>query len=146
MSPDSPLFGRITIGSARKSLGHAALSLLMIRAAEEIRRAKHRDDLLITLEFSPSKLPDSTVFDRASVIEQQVASHCITDLSAESPFPGITVGRVAAVMMTPEYAAYEALCEPDRRQGLTTPEIERIMADYFAVAPDCYQHFPKWID
>ena len=145
MSPESKLFGRVSIGANRSSLGHAPLNILLVRASQEIQKAKHREDMIITLEMSPSKLPDSTVFDKATVIEQQLATAIVTDPNEESPFPGITVGRVAEVMMTPEYVAYEEICEPDKRMGLLPSEIDRITQEYFAIARDCFDHFPKWI-
>lgn len=146
MSPDSKFYGRLSIGANRSSLGHAPMKVILIRASEQIQKAKHREDMIITLEMSPSRLPDSTVFDKAAVIEQQLSSSVITDPDVESPFPGITVGRVAEVMMTPEYVAYEAICSPDKRMGLSQPDIDRITQEYFRVCPDCFEHFPKWID
>lgn len=145
MSPESKLYGRLAIGAARTSLGHAPMNVILIRAAEEIKKAKHREDMLITLEMSPSRLPDSTLFDKTSVMEQQLAANISTDMDAESPFPGITIGRVAEVMMTPEYNAYEAICDPLKRQGLSQSDIDRITQEYHAVARDCFEHFPKWI-
>lgn len=145
MSPDSKLYGRLTVGANRSSLGHAPLNVLLVRASQEIQKAKHREEMIITLEMSPSRLPDSTVFDKAAVIEQQLSSSIITDADAESPFPGITVGRVAEVMMSPEYVAYESICEPEKRMGLSQPDIDRITQEYHNLARDCFQHFPKWI-
>lgn len=145
MSPDSKLYGRLSIGVNRTSLGHAPLTILLVRASQEIQKAKHREEMVITLEMSPTRLPDSTVFDKASVMEQQLSANIITDPDAESPFPGITMGRVSDVMMTPEYTAYEAICEPEKRMGLGQGDIDRITQEYHAIAKDCFPHFPKWI-
>jgi len=49
------------------------------------------------------------------------------------------------VMMTPEYNAYEAICDPLKRQGLSQSDIDRITQEYHSVACDCFEHFPKWI-
>lgn len=145
MSPESKLYGRLTVGANRSSIGHAPLNVLLVRASQEIQKAKHREEMIITLEMSPSRLPDSTVFDKAAVIEQQLSSSIITDPNSESPFPGITVGRVAEIMMTPEYIAYEAICEPDKRMGLNSVEVELIRFTYQSAYEDCFQYFPKWI-
>jgi hypothetical protein len=146
MSPESKLYGRLTVGANRSSIGHAPLNVLLVRASQEIQKAKHREEMIITLEMSPSRLPDSTVFDKAAIIEQQLSNSIVTDPNAESPFPGITVGRVAQVMMTPEYVAYAAICEPDKRMTLHQTEIDAIRIAYKRVAGDAMDYFPKWVD
>ena len=145
MNPDTPLFGRITIGSNRTSLGRSAISTLMIRAMEQIRKARHRDDLVIQIEISPARLPDSTTFDRQALLELQVAEQTVVDPSSESPFPGITVGEVADAMSSPEYEAYAEICDPVKRQGLGQATLEKIQADYVSKFPMCAMHFPRWI-
>ena len=146
MSPDTPLFGRMTIGSNRINLGRGGFNLLMVRATEQLQKHRVNDDTVIQIECSRNRLQDSTTFDKMQVVEQQLASQVITDMSAESPFPGITVGRVAEVMMTQEYISFEAICSPDKRLGLTMRDVERIQLAYFQAFPDCAPHFPKWID
>lgn len=145
MSPDTPLFGRLTLGSNRINLGRGGMSVLLIRASEQVQKHRIGDDTVIQIEMCRNKLMDSTTFDRAAVVEQQLAGNIITDHNEESPFPGITIGRVADVMMTPEYVAYEAICEPEKRMGLSQPDIDRITQEYHAIAKDCFPHFPKWI-
>lgn len=145
MSPETPMFARLTHGAKRINLGRAPINVLMIRAMEEMKKIRKADEMVLQLEFGTSKLMDSTTFDRAAIQEQEFAQNLVTDRDAESPFPGITIGRVADVMMTPEYTAYEAICEPEKRMGLSQPDIDRITQEYHAIAKDCFPHFPKWI-
>lgn len=146
MSPDLPLYGRITINAARTSLGRADVATMMIRAMEQVRKTRKTDEVMIQIEMSLVKLPDSTTFDRAALIENQLAAATIVDDNAESPFPGITVGRVAECMASPEYEAFAAICEPANRIGLTQDDLDRIAAPYIEKYFDCSHHFPKWID
>ncbi len=146
MSPDTPLFGRMTLGSNRVSLGRGGFNILMIRASEQLQKHRVSDDTVIQIECSRNRLQDATTFDKMQVVEQQLATQIITDHSADSPFPGITVGRVAEVMMSPEYLAYEAICEPSKRMGLSASEINSIILNYHETFPDCHLHFPKWIN
>lgn len=145
MSPDTPLFGRLTLGGSKISLGRAGFNILMIRASEQIQKHRIGDDTIIILEASRGKLMDSSSLDRAAVQEHQFNENIITDSNAESPFPGITIGRVAEVMMTHEYVAYEAICDPTKRQGLSQVDIQEITMAYHSIARDCFPHFPKWI-
>ena len=146
MSPDTPMFGRLTVGANRVSLGRAGTTTLLIRLAQEIRKLRPNDDTVIQVELSRSPIPDSTTFDRLARSEQQLAERIITNLDAQSPFPYITVGRVAEVMATPEYEAYNEICEPDKRMTLSQEAIEHIIQAYTHSAPDCIAHFPKWVD
>ena len=146
MSPDTPLFGRITLGANRISLGRAGTTTLFVRALEQIRKLRPSDDAVIQLEMSRSPLPDATTFDKLARAEHQLAERIVTDPDQPSPFPGITVGRVAEVMSTREYEAYNELCEPDKRMGLSQDEINAVYSAYWNVAADCIAHFPKWID
>lgn len=146
MSPTTPLFGRITFGNQRISLGRESTSELLMRAAEQIRKNRIGDDTVIQIEICRNRLPDATSFNRISLLEQELAAKIITDAKAESPFPGISVGRVIEVMGTPEYEAYFQTCQPDQRIGLSQTELDRIRQEYQLIAPDCYSHFPKWID
>lgn len=146
MNPDTPLFGRITINSKRISLGRAPVTSLMIRAVEQMRKVRHREDMLIQIELSPSRLMESSTFDRLSVMEQQLAERVITDGDTDSPFEGIKVGRVAEAMESPEYEAYAEICDPVKRQGLSDDQIRLIRDAYEAKFPDCACHFPFWIE
>ncbi len=145
MSPDTPLFARVSLGNKRVSLGRASVSVLMIRAMEQMRKFRHSDDMVISIELSPSKLMDSTTFDRAALQEQEFAQQIVTDPKAESPFPGIKIGRVTEVMESPQYQAYERIREPTMRLGLDIRTIERIQLEYLAAFPDCAPYFPKWV-
>ncbi len=145
MSPDTPIFGRLTLGSNRINLGRGGFHILMVRAAEQLQKHRIGDDTVIQIEMCRNRLQDATTFDKLQVIEQQLGAQIITDADAESPFPGITVGRVAMVMMTPEYVAYESICEPEKRMGLSQGDIDRITQEYHSIARDCFPHFPKWI-
>jgi len=146
MSPDSVLFARMTVGSSRIDLGRAKLPVLLIRMVEELRKVRPAEEAVIQLEMSRSKLMDASSFNYASLIEQQLAAQVIADPSVESPFPGVSLGRVADVMSSPEYDRYLHICEPSKRMGLTQDVILTICTEYLAFAPDCYEHFPKWID
>lgn len=146
MSPDTPMFGRITIGANRTSLGRAGTTTLLIRVAEQLRKVRPSDDTVVQIELSRNLLPDSTTFDKLSRAEAQFAERVIADPTTASPFPGITVGRVAEVMATPEYEAFEAICEPEKRMSMTLEEIREITAAYSEVAFDCITHFPKWVE
>lgn len=146
MSPTTPLFGRITFGSNRISLGRESTSELLMRAAEQIRKNRIGDDTVIQIEICRNRLPDASSFNRAALLEQELAANIITDPKVESPFNGISVGRVCDVMALKEYEAYESICKPDQRIGLSNQEIDSIKKAYELAAPDCFDHFPKWID
>ncbi|MGL5935893.1 MAG: hypothetical protein ACRCZI_09765 [Cetobacterium sp.] len=146
MAPDTLLFGRLTHNGKRINLGRAPITILLTRALEEMRKLRKSDEMVIQMEFGTSKLPDSTTFDKLTVIEQQLAQNIMTDPNEESPFPGITIGRVTEVMMSPQYIAYEAICEPTKRMGLPDFDITMIRDSYVTKFPDCSPHFPKWID
>lgn len=145
MSPETPMFARLTHGAKRINLGRAPINVLMIRAMEEMKKIRKQDEMVLQIEFGTSRLMDSTTFDRVAIQEHQFNENIITDSNAESPFPGITIGRVAEVMMTPEYAAYEAICDPLKRQGLSQIDIQEITIAYHTIARDCFPYFPKWI-
>ena len=145
MSPETLMFGRLTHGSKRINLGRGPIHIVLTRAVEQMKQLRKQDEMVIQIELGTSKLMDSTTFDRAAIQEQEFAQNIETDPDTDSPFPGITIGRVTEVMMTPEYNAYEAICDPLKRQGLSQPDIDRITQEYHSVARDCFDHFPKWI-
>lgn len=146
MSPETPMFGRLTHGAKRINLGRAPIHILMTRAIEQMRNFRKQDEMIIQLEFGTSKLMDSTTFDRAAIQEQEFVTQVITDMDAESPFPGITIGRVSEAMSSPEYEAYARVCEPVGRQGLNSAEVELIRFNYQSKFEDCFPHFPKWVE
>lgn len=145
MSPETTMFARLTHGAKRISLGRAPINVLMIRAMEEMKKIRKQDVMVLQIEFSTSRLMDSTTFDRAVIQEQEFTSHMKHDPDELSPFPSITIGRVAEVMMLPEYVAYEAICDPLKRQGMSQQDIDSITSQYRNAARDCFDHFPKWI-
>lgn len=145
MSPDTPLFGRMTLGNNRINLGRAGFSILMIRATEQLRKSRIGDSTVIQLEMSRDKLPDSTTFDRASLQEQQFIQNLEVNPNDESPYEGITLGRVSEVMMSQAYENYAFICEPVNRIGIPQGDIFTIQEAYKVFAPDCLPHFPKWI-
>lgn len=140
------MFGRVTIGANRISLGRAGTTTLLIRVAEQLRKIRPADDTVVQIELSRNLLPDATTFNQLARAEAQFAERVIVDPTLESPFPGITIGRVAEVMATPEYEAYEAICEPDKRMSMTLEEIREIIRAYSEIAFDCITHFPKWVN
>lgn len=145
MNPDTPLYGRITTGQTRTSLGRAAISTLMIRAMEQIRKTRHAETLVIQIELSPSKLQDSSTFDRHSILAAEQAQLAVDSSSGESPFPGISLARVAEAIASPEYAAYEKICDPEQRIGLNEATIKSITESYSSAFPDCFSSFPRWV-
>lgn len=145
MSPDIAFFGRITIDGKRSTLGRSSYATILTRAAEQIRLARAKEESLIQIEISRGKFLDSTTFDKSALMEQELAQNSLTDPNDESPFPGITVGRVAEVMESPEYQAYEAICDPHKRNGLAASYVNSIILEYHETFPDCHPHFPKWI-
>lgn len=145
MSPDTLMFARLTHGAKRINLGRAPINVLMIRAMEEIKKIRKQDEMILQIEFGTSRLMDSTTFDRAAIQEQEFTSHLKHDPNEPSPFEGITMGRVAEVMMLPEYVAYEAICDPMKRQGMSQQDIDSITIQYRNAARDCFDYFPKWI-
>lgn len=147
MSPDTPLFGRMTIGTNRVSLGRAGSTTLLVRVSEQLRKLRPNDATVIQIELSRSPLPDSTTFDRLAREEQQFSERIITDPSAPSPWPGITVGTVAQAMASPEYEMYnEIAADPNKRIGMSPEEIQHIIDAYANMFPDCISHFPKWVE
>lgn len=146
MSPETPMFARLTYKGTRTNLGRAPIHVLLTRAMEEMRKIRKADEMVIQLEFGTSKLPDATSFNRITLLEQELAAKIITDAKADSPFPGISVGRVVEVMGTKEYEAYESICKPDQRIGLSQVEIDLIRTAYADKFPDCFAHFPQWVD
>jgi hypothetical protein len=146
MSPDTPMFGRVTINGNRISLGRAGTTTLLIRLAQQLRKVRPSDDSVIQVELSRNNLPDSTTFDKLAREEQQFAERVITDRDALSPWPGVTVGTVALAMESPEYIAYNEICDPQKRIGMSDLKIQRIIDAYATLFPDCISHFPKWIE
>lgn len=146
MSPEMPLFGRITVGANRTSLGRGGFTTLFIRAAQQLRKLRPSDDAVIQIELSRNHLPDSTTFDKLARAEQQFAERVTTANDSPSPWPGITTGRVAQIIATPEYEAYAAICEPDKRIGIPSLEIARISGEFFGLAPEAFGLFPRWVD
>jgi hypothetical protein len=145
MSPDTPLFGRVTINGNRVSLGRAGTTTLLIRLAQQLRKIRPTDDTVIQVELSRNNLPDSTTFDKLAREEQQFAERVITDKDAPSPWPGVSVGTVALAMESLEYIAYNEICDPEKRMGMSDSEIQRITDAYATLFPDCISHFPKWV-
>lgn len=147
MNPQRSLYGRITINSKRTDLGFATLSAMFIRAAQVYQATQSKSsDLSVVLELSGVKLPDSSIMNREAMVEQSLAAQIVTDPTEESPFEGITMGRVQEVMMSPEYASYSEICLPDNRIGLLPEEVAACKSAYVEAFPDCAPHFPKWID
>lgn len=144
MSPDTPLFGRITIGSSRISLGRAGTTTLFVRALEQIRKLRVSEEHVIQIELSRAPIPDSTTFDKLARQEQQFAERLVTDPNAMSPFPGLTVGQVAEAMASPEYEAFNEICNPEKRIGLTPEQINEIQWTYQRAFPECAKYFPKF--
>ena len=146
MAPDTLMYGRLTHKGKRTTLGRAPISTLMIRAVEEIRKLRKTDDTVIQIEISVSKLLDSTTFDSHALLEQEFATQLITDLDQESVFPGITMHRVGQAMGSESYLNYSMLCEPEKRIGFSNSHIEEWRERYRSEFPDCFPHFPKWIE
>lgn len=147
MNPQRTLFGRISINGKRTDLGHATLSTLFIRAAQVYNSTQSRSpEINLTIEVSHAKLPESSIMNREAMLEQSVAAQIITNPNDESPFEGITIGRVQQAMASPEYATWYQYCQPDNRIGIPDADIINAEARYIEAFPDCAPHFPKWIE
>lgn len=146
MNLDRPLFGRVTINAKKIDLGRANLTTLFLRASESIRMTRNATEINLVLEMSHAKLPDSTLLTKEVIVEQAFAAHIQTDLTADSPFEGLTIGRVTEAMESTAYTQYAHLCNPDNRVGVSQETINRVIGSYMKHFADCALHFPKWID
>jgi len=147
MNPQRQLYGRITINGNRTDLGFTTLNTMFIRAAQVYARTQSRSpDINIIMELSAAKLPDSSILNREAIIEQSLAAQIVTDPNEESPFEGISIGRVQEAMTSPEYILWYQYCQPDVRIGIDPQEIQLAKDAYMKAFPDCAPHFPKWIE
>lgn len=147
MNPNRGLFARITINGKRTDLGHATIHQLFLRAAQVYAGARvSGSELLIVLEASGAKLPDSSILNKEAIVEQQLLGHTVTDPEEESPFPGITIGRVQEVMASPEYIAWSYFCDPANREGVDHGLMVQVRHAYEHTFPDCVGHFPLYVE
>ena len=148
MNINRPLYGRITIGNDRKSLGFATFDELMTRAVHTFVTTKSRASINIVLEVSENQLPATTLMNDEQRIESEfTALLAQADLDEDTAWPGIKLSRVVEVSATPEYLAYQSIAtNPSRRIGVDQSTIDSIKSAYFELAPDCAPHFPSWID
>ena len=147
MNPQRSLFGRVTINGKRTDLGFATLNIMFIRAAQVYASTQSRaSEINIIIELSAAKLPDSSILNREAIVEQSLLAQIITDPNEESPFEGITMGRVQEAMASPEYAEWYQYCQPDNRIGVGPAEIHNSRIRYRLKFPDCEPHFPKWVE
>lgn len=146
MNPTRSLFGRLTLNGKRTDLGFAPLNTLFIRAAQTYASTRSNGDVNLVLEVSGAKLPDSSILSREQIVEQELVRHIETNPDEESPFEGITMGRVAEAMSSPQYAAWAELCLPDKRMGVADDLIDACRDAYREAFPDCFPHFPKWVE
>jgi hypothetical protein len=147
MNLQRQLFGRLTINGKRYDLGYTTMSQLLLRLAQVY--SAHRSssqELIVTFEASGTKLPDSSVLNREQMLEQSLAASIVNDPNEESPFEGISMGRVQEVMLSPEYEAWAYYCLPANREGITHDLIEFAQIAYRDKFPDCAPHFPKYIE
>ena len=147
MNPQRSLFGRVTINGKRTDLGFATLNIMFIRAAQVYASTQSRaSEINIIIELSAAKLPDSSILNREAIVEQSLVAQIITDPNEESPFEGITMGRVQEAMASPEYARWYQYCQPDNRIGVDNTAIAEASHAYKTRFPDCAPHFPRWIE
>lgn len=146
MNFDREYFGRLTIHDSKIDLGFAPLAIVLQRATNQLMKAKtpNAAALNIAIELSTSKLPDVGILSREQSLLNEMQSLAVDD--DEEIYPGITASRVAEVFDTPECAAYRKICEPANRIGLTPEECDAIRGAYASRFPDCFPHFPKWLD
>ena len=146
MNTDRPIYGRLTVAGNKHSLGHAPnLFEAFRRAAVSLSNLRVTDAHTILIELSFSKLADSTILDRETQLLHEMKDHMLTDPNIEI-YPGVPLSRMHEAMMSPEYDAYNAVCQPDKRIGLDPETILQIKKSYEAAWPDCYRHFPLWVD
>lgn len=147
MNPTRSLYGRITINNKRTDLGFATINTLFIRAAQTYTSTQSKSsELNIVVELSGAKLPDSSILNREAMVEQSLAAQIVTDPDEESPFEGITMGRVQEAMASPEYQEWYQYCQPDNRIGVGAATIHNSRMTYEHHFPDCAPHFPKFIE
>jgi hypothetical protein len=147
MNPARSLYARMTLNGKRTDLGFAAINIIFVRAAQVYQSTPSKgSEITMTLELSASKLPDTSILNREAMVEQSLAAQIVTDPSEESPFEGITMGRVQEAMASPEYATWYQYCQPDNRLGVDVQSIQDARQSYLERFPDCFPHFPKWID
>lgn len=147
MNPTRQLYGRITLNGKRTDLGFTTINTMFIRAAQVYNSAQSRgSEVNIVLELSGAKLPDSSILNREAMVEQSLAAQIVTDPNEESPFEGITMGRVQEAMASHEYKAWAAFCDPDNRIGVIDYHISHARGRYEVAFPDCAPHFPKFIE
>lgn len=147
MNPTRPLYGRITVNGKRTDLGFAPINIMFVRAAQVYQSTPAKgSEISLTVELSAVRLPDSSILNREAVVEQSLAAQIVTDPNEESPFDGISMGRVQEAMASPEYALWYQYCQPDNRIGVDPNDIQNALDAYNVRFPDCVVHFPKWID
>lgn len=147
MNPSRSLYARITINGNRTDLGFTTFSTILLRAAEVFRTTQSRAaDITITMEVSAAKLPDSSILNKEQIIEQAMAAQIITDENEESPFEGVSIGRVREAMASLSYSLWAEMCDPEKRIGFDFEYIEQARLNYERDFPDCAPHFPKYIE
>lgn len=147
MNPQRSLFGRVTINGKRTDLGFATLNAMFIRAAQVYAATQSRgSEINIVIELSAAKLPDTSILNREAMVEQSLAAQIVVDPSEESPFEGITMGRVQEAMASPEYQQWAAYCDPANRIGIDQDQVTKVADAYRSRFPDCAPHFPRWIE
>ena len=145
MNFNRPVYGKITIGSHKIDLGRAPTMMeMMKRLLEQAKSAKITEDQIMIIEFAYQILPKNLTLSREALLEQELQSMMLTDLT-EEVYPGVTLARVHEVMETEIFTQYYEICQPDKRIGIDDSSINKIKQTYELEFPDCVDHFPLWV-
>lgn len=146
MNPNRKLYGRITIGGTRSSLGYAEFSELMMRATHVYIKAKWSGNISVLLEVSQDQLPEQSIQSEEERLNNEFFSQ-MQPLDSESPYEGLTMGQIAEAMDSDEYKAYALVAShPEKRLGLTQRDLERLQLEYVQRFPLVAVHIPVWVD
>lgn len=148
MNPERKVFGRMTVGKERITLGRAAFSDMLLRVSREYLKSQYRGEAPIVIELSQNELPEAFSIDKPPSVEEELFGRMVdqSEIQDEEAFPGVSVGRVIEVHESKEYERYALICDPAKRVGMDSQEVERIIQEYTDKFPDCVAHFPKWLD
>lgn len=144
MNPNRKTFGRLTINGDSISLGHATVREIIQRAIEQYGKKRYEgEQLKMAIEISDMKMAgNESVLTREQQLEAEMQS-LFTPVEAEV-FPGVTAAEALEAFESPEYRAYEQICEPTKRIGVPDQTITEIREAYAQKFPNVFPHSPVW--
>lgn len=147
MNLNRKLYAQITVGNTTSTLGAADLDTITLRFRNHLASARLTDTTLVTFRVSHSPIEDSLSNNPASKLAMEFESLLENDPEADSPYEGISMGRVHEAMESIEFAEYQRIAsKPDNRIGFSLEVINLITNNYRNRFPDCFAHFPLWVD